>query len=221
MAMTTTSGSAGSPQEILLLSRLEQIADTDSFAFWGDGMSLFNRGGLDVDVYALSTDFRIVGVGTVLTGGCISDATMDMTFLGGYRFATGQHQFLGQVDSDTYLKAQTEDERLYDDYQEGEPRPPQFRLLLPKSWVSLLNPGANASTRTDTGTGDSAPAQMETGVSSATTNSALVYDQGPGDGQHAQTQSGTRRGRSHHRESDPEDSESECGSGFEWVSESD
>lgn len=37
----------------------------------------------------------------VLTGGCISDATMDMTFLGGYRFATGQHQFLGQVDSDT------------------------------------------------------------------------------------------------------------------------
>jgi hypothetical protein len=37
----------------------------------------------------------------ILTGGCISDATMDMTFLGGYRFATGQHEFLGQVDWDT------------------------------------------------------------------------------------------------------------------------
>jgi hypothetical protein len=55
MAMTTTSGSAAFPQEISLLSRLEQIADTDSLAFWGDGMSLFDRGGLDVSTVPRQT----------------------------------------------------------------------------------------------------------------------------------------------------------------------
>jgi hypothetical protein len=53
--MTTTSGSAAFPQEISLLSRLEQIADTDSLAFWGDGMSLFDRGGLDVSTVPRQT----------------------------------------------------------------------------------------------------------------------------------------------------------------------